>query len=380
MADDTKPHHIGMLPWSAFSHMIPFLELASLIAQKGHKISFLSTNLNIKHLPKPPPSLQIEFISLSHPQVEGLTENAEATTDLPINKVDYLKMAYDGLEEPLARFLETSKPDWIPHDYFSHWVSPIATKLEHYTVPPKWISFPTNVSFRPCEVKRLRKSASGKVGGVSELFRLVQSVRRCDALTIRGCCLFQPEWLKLLEDMHIKPVIPVGQITPTLTSLFTDARKVSEVTEMENWLEKHKKGSIVYVAFGSEAKLTQLKINEIAHRLEKSGLPFFWVLRKHRGPHDEVLELPEGFEERVRGRGVVYTTWVPQLRILILEEKRMRCPIPRDEFDGSFTSDSVAESLRLVMVEGGKVYRDKTRVCLGIGSCKTSAWMILLGS
>ncbi|KAK6923264.1 UDP-glucuronosyl/UDP-glucosyltransferase [Dillenia turbinata] len=435
MAGDSEPLHIAMLPWAAFGHMIPYLELANLIAQKGHKISFLSTNLNIKRLPKPPASLHIEFISLSLPQVEGLPENAEATTDIPMNKVDYLKMAYDGLKEPVAHFLETSKPDLILHDYFSYWVSPIASKLgtkvaffsvytpeaityfspprdgtddrtllEHFLVPPKWVPFPTNVSFRPCELKRMSECVPGEVGGVSETFRIAQSIRRCDALAIRGCRLFQPEWLKLLEDMHKKPVIPVGQIPPTLTSLLTDAEKESEVREMENWLEKHNKGSVVYVAFGSEAKLTQLEINEIAHGLEKSGLPFFWVLRKRRGPHDdEVLELPEGFEERVRGRGVVYTTWVPQLRILshdsvggylihsgwssvveamslakpmilltfcydqglcarVLEEKKMGYPIPRNEFDGTFTSDSVAESLRLVVVEeGGKIYRDKAR-------------------
>ena len=40
----------------------------------------------------------------------------------------------------------------------------------------------------------------------------------------------------------------------------------------------------------------------------------------------------------------------------------MGYPIPRNEIDGSFTRDSVAESLRLVMVEEeGKVYRDKVK-------------------
>ena len=45
-----------------------------------------------------------------------------------------------------------------------------------------------------------------------------------------------------------------------------------------------------------------------------------------------------------------------------LEEKMVGYVIPRDENDGSFTKDAVAESLKLVMLkEEGKVYRDKAK-------------------
>ncbi|KAF2285304.1 hypothetical protein GH714_042346 [Hevea brasiliensis] len=106
---------------------------------------------------------------------------------------------------------------------------------------------------------------------------------------------------------------------------------------------------------------------------------------------------------RTKGRGVVCISWAPQLKILahdsvggflthsgwssvvealqheralilltfladqgfnarILEEKNMGYPIPRNEFDGYFSRDSVAESLRLVMVkEEGKIYREKAK-------------------
>jgi hypothetical protein len=41
--------------------------------------------------------------------------------------------------------------------------------------------------------------------------------------------------------------------------------------------------------------------------------------------------------------------------------------VPRDDRDGSFTRDSVADSLKLVMVEeGGKIYRDKVREVKGL--------------
>lgn len=46
--------HIVMFPWLAFGHIIPYLKLSKLIAQKGHKISFISTSRNIDRLPKLP--------------------------------------------------------------------------------------------------------------------------------------------------------------------------------------------------------------------------------------------------------------------------------------------------------------------------------------
>lgn len=39
------------------------------------------------------------------------------------------------------------------------------------------------------------------------------------------------------------------------------------------------------------------------------------------------------------------------LNTKLLEEKKMRYLIPRDELDGSLTSDAVIDSIRLVMVE-----------------------------
>ncbi|KAL7230564.1 hypothetical protein ACSBR2_008938 [Camellia fascicularis] len=125
-------------------------------------------------------------------------------------------------------------------------------------------------------------------------------------------------------------------------------------------------------------------------------------------PDSEVIQLPDGFEERTKGRGVICTSWAPQLKILshdsvggflshsgwssvieaiqfekslillsfladtgliagLLEEKKMAYLILRDEQDGSFTRDSVAESLRLVMVEDeGRVYRDKVKEMSGV--------------
>lgn len=93
-----------------------------LIAQKGHKISFISTKRNIDRIPKIPEILAplINFLKLSLPHDENLPENAEATTDIPQDKVLYLKKVFDGLQEHLGQILEASCPDRDFYD-FAHY-------------------------------------------------------------------------------------------------------------------------------------------------------------------------------------------------------------------------------------------------------------------
>ena len=45
-----------------------------------------------------------------------------------------------------------------------------------------------------------------------------------------------------------------------------------------------------------------------------------------------------------------------------MEEKQAGIEVPRNEQDGSFTRDSITETLKLVMQdEKGKIYRDKAK-------------------
>ncbi|KAL6959517.1 hypothetical protein U1Q18_039670 [Sarracenia purpurea var. burkii] len=437
--------HIVMFPWLAFGHMIPFLQLSKLIAKKGHQISFVSTPRNIDRLPKLPRHLSalITFVKLPLPAVDNLPENAEATIDLPYDKVKYLKKAYDQLQQPIAQLLEDATPDWVVFDLINYWVGPIAAKLgvssayfsisiaatlcfagpvpmlmgvasgearakpEDFTVPPKWVPFESTVAYRLFEIKRIFDDVEGCDENIPVLYRMGAGIDGCDVLAVRSSYEFEPEWLQLLEDMHRKPVIPVGQLPPVVVDEDSGDGELDDNEEwgkIKEWLDKQTKGSVVYVAFGSEAKPSQAEVNEIALGLELSELPFFWTLRKQRGSVDtDVVELPDGFEDRMKGKGVVWTSWAPQLKILshdsvggflthsgwssvveaiqfekplilltylaeqglnsrLLEEKKMAYSIPRDYQDGSFTRDSVAESLRLVVIEkGGKIYRDKVK-------------------
>ena len=429
--DDPEKLHIVMFPWLAFGHILPYLELSKLIAQEGHRISFISTPRNIERLPKLPPNLQplIDLVKFPLPNDDNLPDNAEATTDLPYGNIPYLKKAFDGLQEPVTRFLETSHPDWVIHDFAPHWLPPIAakhgvsraffcifsatalcfggstsimmeggdprTELHQFAAPPPWVTFPTKVALPLFLLRRSLDHDQANVSGVSDSFRMGSAILGCDVLAIRSCTELEPEWLDLLGKLHQKPLFPIGLLPPSAPVNGDD----DSWPPIKEWLDKQEKECVVYVALGTEVTPTEDELTELAFGLELSGLPFFWALRKR---HDAV-DLPDGFEERTKGRGMVWRSWAPQLRILdhdsvggfvthcgwssvieglhfgqalimlplwgdqgvnarTFEEMKVGVEIPRDQEEERLSRKSVAETLSLVMVEEtGKIYRNKAK-------------------
>ena len=65
------------------------------------------------------------------------------------------------------------------------------------------------------------------------------------------------------------------------------------------------------------------QFQELLLGLELSGLPFFAALRPPSRAETTKEALPEGFGERVGGRGVVHEGWIQQQ--LILEHKSVGC-------------------------------------------------------
>ena len=76
------------------------------------------------------------------------------------------------------------------------------------------------------------------------------------------------------------------------------------------WLSGFEKGSVIFCEFGSQIILEKKQFQELVQGLELTGLPFLVALKPPTGASTVEEALPEGFEERVKGRGVVYARWV----------------------------------------------------------------------
>ncbi|KAL3810537.1 hypothetical protein ACJIZ3_000695 [Penstemon smallii] len=362
MARDEAEIHVVILPWLAFGHMTPFLQLSIALAKLRIHVSFISTPRNIQRLPKIPSTLApfLDLVSFPLPQLQPpaaglLPENAEATVDVPWEKVQYLKMAYDLLQEPFKNFIAEKLPNWIILDIAPYWASDIARDFniptiaysimpavallffgppeclagegqrkvrptpESLTVSPDWIDFESKVTCKHFEAISLHAGLYGKnASGVSDAERAAKIFKSARAMAIRTCPEFEADYLNTYEKVMRKPVIPVGLLPPEQSK--DQKTKITQEpwNSIFKWLDQQEPKSVVYVAFGSETKFTKEEIDELAYGIELSGLPFFWVLRKPDWANDTDFHeiLPTGFGSRTAGRGIVHIGWAPQWEIL----------------------------------------------------------------
>nr|AYA22039.1 UFGT7 [Fagopyrum tataricum] len=430
------PLHVVVLPWSAFGHMIPYLNLALALAKAGVRVTYVSTPRNIQRLPQIPRSLTalVEYKELPMPKVKELAEGAESTLDLTFDQIEYLKVAYDLLEEPFTQIIVDQSPDWIITDFASYWAPKIADKYgashiyfsafsaatrcffalnnaksnpENLATKPSSITFPSSVAYRKYEVTGLHVGFYGNnASRISDAERVRKIHEGCRAVAIRSCREFEGEYIDLYKSLSQKPFIPVGLLPP------------EQLNESENelgvfkWLDEQACRSVVFVGFGSESKLTKEEVYEIAYGLEMSKLPFLWALQRPVWADEETEALPMGFRDRVVGKGFVCLGWAPQQKILahpsvggcllhsgwgsvieslqyghclvvlpfitdqglnarLLGDKGLAIEVDRRE-DGSFNRDDIARALMKAMVEeeGKKIRASAMNVAQVFGDRK----------
>ncbi|XP_047173637.1 putative UDP-rhamnose:rhamnosyltransferase 1 [Vigna umbellata] len=343
MAENTI--HVVMIPWSAFGHLIPFFQLSIALAKSGVHVSFISTPKNIKRLPKVPSTLAhlIDLVQLPLPSLdkELLPEGAEATVDIPFEKIQYLKLAYDNLQHAVKQFVGNQLPDWIICDFCQHWITDIAQELqvkliyfsvysastmaflgppgtrkapvspESLTVPPQWLTFPSSVALQRQEASAFcANHYEENASGIGDLERFAKVFSASKAIIFRSCYEIEGEYLNALQKLAGKPVIPIG-LLPVERGNVEGVRG-----ETFEWLDRQACRSVLFVGFGSECKLSKDQVFEIAYGVEESELPFLWALRKPSWANNDEDSLPFGFIERTSERGIVCMGWIPQQEIL----------------------------------------------------------------
>lgn len=111
---------------------------------------------------------------------------------------------------------------------------------------------------------------------------------------------------KCPPDKKTPAIFCVGPLISTRTS-FNEVNEI--LPEWLTWLDSQPSRSVVFLCFGSLGLFSKEQLNEIAVGLEGSGQRFLWVVRNY-------TLLPDGFLNRVKGRGVVVKSWVNQVMVL----------------------------------------------------------------
>ncbi|XP_041024813.1 cyanidin 3-O-galactoside 2''-O-xylosyltransferase FGGT1-like [Juglans microcarpa x Juglans regia] len=342
--------HIAMYPWFAIGHLNSFMDTANKLAERGDIISFFlpaktQTKLEPLNLYKD----LITFIPITVPQVDGLPSGTEITADIPRSLLPLLTTAFDLTEPTIESSLRDIKPHFVFYD-FAHWLPSLARRLcikaiclsvvgppaVGYLISPerKLIEKPiTEVdlrappqSFPPSSIKLSAHESREALtlvtvkkdgqGGISFVERLMISYIDCDALVFKACREMEGIYCDYLEAQFRNPVILSGPMVPRPP---TSALEKKWAT----WMDGFEAKTVIFCALGSECILKKDQFQELILGLELSGLPFFAALKPPMGVETIESALPEGFEERVMGRGLVHGEWVQQQ--LILQHPSVGC-------------------------------------------------------
>lgn len=147
--------------------------------------------------------------------------------------------------------------------------------------------------------------------------RLQAHLEQCDAILFNSYNELEKEALEALEVETQVKMVPVGPLLLQSVSSFSECPKISvEENVCLDWLEGKPKSSVLYIAFGTTARLSLREIQALALGLEASQVSFIWVI------HSDLVDatsptdcLPKGFVERTKERAL-FTSWAPQLLVL----------------------------------------------------------------
>eukprot|EP00262_Sarcandra_glabra_P010513 TRINITY_DN2579_c0_g3_i1.p1 TRINITY_DN2579_c0_g3~~TRINITY_DN2579_c0_g3_i1.p1 ORF type:complete len:482 (+),score=38.01 TRINITY_DN2579_c0_g3_i1:61-1506(+) len=345
--------HILVFPFPAQGHMIPLLDLTHQLAARGLTITILVTPKNLPLLhPLLTQNPTIQTVVLPFPNTPSIPHGVENLKDLPPHAFIDMKRALGALYQPLLHWFQIhpSPPVAILSDFFLGWTHHLACQLgiprvvfspsaAHTLSVSNWCwrhvsdkEDPGDPNFQ-VTFKEIPNSPTYSWNHLSSMYRSYESGDPVWEFIKDGFLANMASWgivfnsfdglegvfLEYVkEDLGNHNVWAVGPLVPPEGPTERGVSSSMPARDVLAWLDKWTECSVVYVCFGSQAVLTNRQIGELAAGLERSGVPFVWCVKEAvRGQvAGEYAVLPNGFEDRVAGRGLVIRGWAPQVSIL----------------------------------------------------------------
>uniref|UniRef100_A0A2N9EU53 Glycosyltransferase n=1 Tax=Fagus sylvatica TaxID=28930 RepID=A0A2N9EU53_FAGSY len=357
---ESKPHrqlHIFFFPFMAQGHILPTIDMAKLFASRGVKATLIMTPFNaalfsntiegIKNL-----GIEIGVLIIKFPSVEvGLPEGCEnAQLTITPEMQHKLFRAAALLEQPLEQLLQEHRPDCLVADTFFPWATDIASKhgiprlVFHGTgffalcasrcvlsyEPHKKVSSDSElftIPTLPHEIKMTKQQLPDFITGnvETEFTKLYKASKEVESksygVIVNSFYELEPAYVDHYRNVlgtkswHIGPV--------SLCNINT-----ADKHDCLKWLDSKKPNSIVYVCFGSVANFNDAQLFEIALGLEASGQEFIWVVRREKDDEGREEWLPEGYEKRMEGKGLIIRGW----KECLLEVPMVTWPVSAEQF------------------------------------------------
>ncbi|KAI4349075.1 hypothetical protein L6164_009716 [Bauhinia variegata] len=355
MISQTNHPHFILIPLMAPGHIIPMVDIAKLLAQRGVIITIFTTPLNASRFD---PVLsravssghQIRLIQVHFPSKEaGLPEGCENLDMTPSMDMVYkLLKAINMLQKPAEEAFEalTPRPSCIISDKWVPWTAQLAEKYhiprivfhgfscfclhclhkihtskveqsitsasEYFTVPgiPDQIQVTKDQLPRPMpeEMKNFEE-------------QILHAETRSYGVIINTFEELEQPYVRDYKKEKKGKVWCIGPVSLCNKDDLDKAQRGNKASISEHqclkWLDLQQPKSVVYACFGSLCNLIASQLAELASALEASNRAFIWVIRG--GNKSEELEKwidEDGFEERTKGRGLLIRGWAPQVLVL----------------------------------------------------------------
>ncbi|CAA7042111.1 unnamed protein product [Microthlaspi erraticum] len=350
--------HFVLFPFMAQGHMIPMVDIARLLAQRGVTITIVTTPHNAGRFKNVlnraiESGLAINLVHVKLPYQEvGLPKGKENIDSLDSMElmVPFFK-AVNMLEEPVLKLMEEMKPR--PSCLISDLCLPYTSKIAKRFNIPKIIFHGTGCFYLLCmhilrkNLDILQNLKTDKeyfvVPGILDrveftkpqipvetnasgdwkefLDELVEAENTSYGVIANTFQELEPAYVKEYKEARLGKVWSIGPVS-LCNKVGTDkaergSKAAIDQDECIRWLDHKEEGSVLYVCFGSICNLPLSQLKELGLGLEKSQRPFIWVIRGWE-TYDELSKwiLESGFEERVQERGLLIRGWSPQVLIL----------------------------------------------------------------
>ncbi|VVB10418.1 unnamed protein product [Arabis nemorensis] len=342
--------------------MIPTLDMAKLFATKGAKSTILTTPLNSILFEKP-----IKSFNHNNPKLENITikilnfpctelglpqgcENTDFIFSCPdLSKddlTDKLILAMNCFEEQLKQLIKTKKPDCLVANMFVPWATKVAEKFNvprlvfHGTgyfslcashclrlhKPYKKVASSCEPFVIPdlpgdiviTEEQVVEKEEESLMGKFIKEFR--DSERNSFGVLVNSFYELEPAYSDFFKSSVARRAWNIGPLSLGNREFKEKAGrgKKASIDEHEclKWLDSKRCDSVIYVSFGTLTSFNNEQLIEIASVLEMSGYDFVWVVKKNGSQGEKEEWVPEEFEERTKGKGLIIRGWAPQVLIL----------------------------------------------------------------
>ncbi|KAK9138950.1 hypothetical protein Sjap_009544 [Stephania japonica] len=426
--EEESTFHVAMFPFFAFGHISPFVQLSNKLSTRGVRVTFLSAPNNIRRT-RSSLSPHVQVVPVEIPHVPGLPSEVQSTAEGTPAMAELLKLALDQMEPQVRSLLGILKPHLVIHDFSHKWMGRVGGEVgfksllfsvfasvsssllmvpsrsnikqmiqnsafddeqqlvnEMKKLPPGFPS--TSIKSIPTYLAKDFLYVFKSFGSPSVFDRVMGCMSSCDAIVYKSCIEMEGPYIGFIKSQYQKPVLLAGPVVPE--------PPVGELEEKSaTWLGSFPAKSVVFSSFGSETFLTTSQVRELVEGIEMTGFPFMVVLNFQSDDKEGELRkaLPEGFVERVKGRGVVCTGWVQQQHILghesvgcfvnhagfssiteglvsdcqlvflplkgdqfvnaklMGEDLKLGVEVRRDDEDGSFIKEDICKAVKRVMVE-----------------------------